>query len=119
MFDNVSINPVAIEFVISYVIPAAIGLLIVVLSLLKLGKEFKSFRDFWRESLYPLINEETDPGIIVAAMILHMTTAQLVEALKKVDDTIDPKEAARLIINSINSQRAPAKESVKSVRIGG
>jgi hypothetical protein len=119
MFDNININPVAIEFVLSYVIPAAIGLLVVVLTALKLSREIVSFRDFWRGSLFPLLDEETDPAIIVAAMLLRMTTKQLVEALKKVDDAIDPKEAARLIIDSINSQRAPAQEHITQIRIEG
>ncbi len=119
MFDKVQINPVMIEFVISYVIPAVIGVLIVLLAALKLGKEFKSFRGFWHENLYPLMDEETDPAIIVAAMLLRMTSTQLVEALRKVDDAIDPTEAARLIITSINSQRKPAQEHINQSRIGG
>jgi ascorbate-specific PTS system EIIC-type component UlaA len=112
MFDNINIDPVIIEFVISYVIPAVIGFVIAGLGLLKLTREVKSLRDAWR-GVYPLFDEETDPAIIVAAMLLRMTSKQLVESLKKIDDAIDPKEAARLIIDSINSQRAPAQEVAK------
>lgn len=89
MFDNINIDPEAIEFVLSYVVPAAIALLFVALGAFGFRKTLDQVVAFWR-SLRPLVDEEHDPAIIALARALHMTPAQVVAIFKAIGDQIDP-----------------------------
>ncbi len=89
MFDNVTISPERIEFVLSYVVPAAFALLFVALGAFGLKKAVAQFVGIWR-LFRPLTDEPTDVLIISLARALGMTPEKLVEILKAWNDQIDP-----------------------------
>ncbi len=90
--NDFNIDPEVLEFVLTYVFPAALALLFVALAAFGLNKTVAQFVHIWR-MFYPLVNEPTDAAIIVAARLLKMTPEKLAEILKLWNAEIDPPPA--------------------------
>ena len=101
MFDNVSINPEILNFVLSYVIPFALAAVVIAAGVFGFSAYLSRAVAVWRQ-IYPLFNEPSDAGIIVIARLLKMKPEDVVAMIKLWNNQIDPPQ-----------------ESVKSVRIGG
>jgi hypothetical protein len=114
MFDTVDISPERIEFVLSYVVPAALALLFVALGAFGLNKTVTQFVAIWR-LFRPLIDEPTDAAIIVAARLLNMTPEKLAELLKLWNDQIDPPPPQEKILYVEARESVPLGESWQGV----
>lgn len=95
MFDNITINPEVLEFILSYVVPFVLGAVVIGAGVFGLSASLARAVAVWR-SIYPLFNEPTDAGVIVIARLLRMKPEDVVKMIKLWNDQIDPAEGQPL-----------------------